>query len=77
LNVGQNRGRDAVRGHRGGERQADRAGGGPHDDDGDDAEPGVVIDPGDDPAFAASARNRLAVTSICHSSIAAERSQRR
>ena len=51
--VGEHLGGDPVLGHRGGERQADRPGGGPHDDGGDDAEPGVVVDPGDDLALAA------------------------
>ncbi len=53
LNIGEDLGGDPVLGHRHGERQADRPGGVPHDDGGDDAEPGVVVDPGDDLALAA------------------------
>ena len=39
--------------HRGHERRAHCAGGGPHHDFGDDAEPGMVVNPGDDLALLA------------------------
>lgn len=44
---------DPVLLHRGHERRAHRPGGGPQHDSGDDAVPGVVIDPGDDLALPA------------------------
>jgi hypothetical protein len=77
LNVGQDFEGDSVLRHRGGERQADRPGRRPHDHGGDDAEPEWSSIPVMTLHSRPSARNRLAVTSICHSSIAAERSQRR
>jgi hypothetical protein len=51
--VGQHLLGDAVNSHRGQERRAHRPAGGPHHDGGDHAEPGMVINPGDDLAFAA------------------------
>ena len=53
LNVAEHFAGDPVLGHRGHERGAHRAGGGPACHGGDDAEPGVVVDPGDDLALAA------------------------
>jgi hypothetical protein len=58
LNVGEDFAGDPVLGHRGGERQADRPGRRPHDDGGGDAEPGVVVDPGDDLALVAVGQER-------------------
>jgi hypothetical protein len=54
--VGQHFVRDPVVGQRCGERLTDRASGGSWHDRGDHAEPGMIIDPGDDLAFGAIAK---------------------
>jgi hypothetical protein len=53
LNVRQHLSRHAIGAHRGHERRAHRPAGGPQHTGGDDTEPGVVVDPSDDLAFAA------------------------